>query len=547
MISISEAHRPLSSEETFQFSSPEPVKKNLSLLTKLNSVCRSASTTDTCSTPGLSLTTANSESGENDADRFSDLCSDIENVTPKANKYAKSAAIHTFPKKKAKSKLITDRFVPSRKTSRLNLALTPSHEHNSQTGESKNINIASIAEEEPNFSLQCLYKNLVLGYDNNLKLLPTQDSIFANNNIFRYRDENHPSPLSQQHYIQQPLMNCDKVLSMYQSTTRKVPKTPFKVLDAPALQDDFYLNLLDWSSQNVLGVGLSSCVYLWSSHTGKVAKLCDLGASDSVTSLTWAPTGDQICVGTNSGEVQIWDSTKLKKVQTLSGHSSRVSAAAWSTSLLASGSRDQSILYRDLRLPSNYISRLTNHTQEVCGLKWSFDGQQLASGGNDNKVYIWSVHSNNPVTRFSEHKAAVKALAWSPHQHGLLATGGGTADKTIRFWNTLQSTQVNCIETDSQVCNLIYSKNSKELVSTHGYSQNQIILWKYPTMEKVTTLTGHSYRVLYLAMSPDGQTIVTGAGDETLRFWNLFPSAKENSHHSTQTTSKLMPSRFDLR
>lgn len=28
---------------------------------------------------------------------------------------------------------------------------------------------------------------------------------------------------------------------------RKISKTPFKILDAPALQDDFYLNLLDWS------------------------------------------------------------------------------------------------------------------------------------------------------------------------------------------------------------------------------------------------------------------------------------------------------------
>lgn len=46
-------------------------------------------------------------------------------------------------------------------------------------------------------------------------------------------------------------------------------------------------------------------------------------------------------------------------------------------------------------------------------------------------------------------------------------------------------------------------------------------------MEKVSTLTGHTYRVLYLAMSPDGSTIVTGAGDETLRFWNAFPSKNE--------------------
>lgn len=52
-------------------------------------------------------------------------------------------------------------------------------------------------------------------------------------------------------------------------------------------------------------------------------------------------------------------------------------------------------------------------------------------------------------------------------------------------------------------------------------------------MQRLATLTGHSYRVLYLAMSPDGSTIVTGAGDETLRFWNVFPSkAEEDKAHS---------------
>jgi hypothetical protein len=53
--------------------------------------------------------------------------------------------------------------------------------------------------------------------------------------------------------------------------TRKVPKVPFKVLDAPALQDDFYLNLVDWSSQNVLAVALGPSMYLWSACTAKVS------------------------------------------------------------------------------------------------------------------------------------------------------------------------------------------------------------------------------------------------------------------------------------
>lgn len=43
------------------------------------------------------------------------------------------------------------------------------------------------------------------------------------------------------------------------------------MLDAPELQDDFYLNLVDWSAQNVLAVGLGSCVYLWSACTSQVS------------------------------------------------------------------------------------------------------------------------------------------------------------------------------------------------------------------------------------------------------------------------------------
>ncbi|XP_061358155.1 B-type cell cycle switch protein ccs52B-like [Gastrolobium bilobum] len=130
------------------------------------------------------------------------------------------------------------------------------------------------------------------------------------------------------------------------------------------------------------------------------------------------------------------------------------------------------------------------------------------------------------VWRWNLFMLSLIIIAWSPHQSNLLVSGGGTADRCIRFWNTTNGHQLNCVDTESQVCNLAWSKNVNELVSTHGYSQNQIMVWKYPSLAKVATLTGHSMRVLYLAMSPDGQTIVTGAGDETLRFWNVFPSMK---------------------
>lgn len=48
----------------------------------------------------------------------------------------------------------------------------------------------------------------------------------------------------------------------------------------------------------------------------------------------------------------------------------------------------------------------------------------LASGGNDNKLLVWDHKSTNegsPVQTYTDHQAAVKAIAWSPHHHGLLA------------------------------------------------------------------------------------------------------------------------------
>lgn len=67
---------------------------------------------------------------------------------------------------------------------------------------------------------------------------------------------------------------------------------------------------------------------------------------------------------------------------------------------------------------------------------------------------MWNQLSTQPVLRYCEHTAAVKAIAWSPHLHGLLASGGGTADRCIRFWNTTTNSHLSCIDTGSQVAYL---------------------------------------------------------------------------------------------
>ena len=88
-----------------------------------------------------------------------------------------------------------------------------------------------------------------------------------------------------------------------------------RMLDAPDIVDDYYLNLLDWGSSNVLSIALNNTVYLWNAANGSTSELVtiddDLGP---VTSVSWAPDGQHIAIGLNSSDVQLWDSTSNKLV-----------------------------------------------------------------------------------------------------------------------------------------------------------------------------------------------------------------------------------------
>eukprot|EP00172_Hildenbrandia_rubra_P001279 Plantae.Rhodophyta-Hildenbrandia_rubra.ctg18254.p1 GENE.Plantae.Rhodophyta-Hildenbrandia_rubra.ctg18254~~Plantae.Rhodophyta-Hildenbrandia_rubra.ctg18254.p1 ORF type:complete len:405 (-),score=61.46 Plantae.Rhodophyta-Hildenbrandia_rubra.ctg18254:230-1291(-) len=326
---------------------------------------------------------------------------------------------------------------------------------------------------------------------------------------------------------------------------RHIPSAPEKILDAPDLLNDYYVNLLSWSQDNVLAVGLGAKVYVWSAATGKIDELCDLG-TDAVTSVEWMPGRSILSVGTGGCEVQLWDVERMAMKRNMKSHTGRVGALSWNGPILSSGSRDSTIHNHDVRIPGHHVSTLAAHTQEVCGLKWSPNGTQLASGGNDNLLAIWDQQQQSvwsPSHELRQHTAAVKALAWCPWQTNLLATGGGAADRHLRFWNTQTGACLNSVDTNSQVCSVLWSPHAKELVTGHGYSQNQLTVWKYPTLSRMAELKGHTSRVLHLALSPDGQTVCSAAADETVRFWKVFASENSTSRRArskgTLSSSKL--------
>lgn len=229
----------------------------------------------------------------------------------------------------------------------------------------------------------------------------------------------------------------------------------------------------------------------------------------------------------------------------------------------------------------NYPNNLTDVNSEINNRSSiPYNSNNL---NRSNSALIWSINERNTVSEYSNsnlnsnnnsiiplinnnvnqitpkftssiHEAAVKAIDWCPWDKNLLVTGAGSKDKTIKFWNTEKFTMINSINTESQVCNVLFHPFEKEIISSHGFSpsginNNSVCLWKYPSMNKIAELNGHLSRVHFMAMSPDASTIVSGAGagDESLRFWKIGDTKKPKKSNDLNEFSNFMSSNYSLR
>lgn len=405
-----------------------------------------------------------------------------------------------------------------------------------------NLKLRTIEEEENNFP-PCnkkINKNYI--FSNNQKRKKKAMAEFTEKRIPNVLKFSSPAPKQQKYPLESnPLITpffIEEEIMGKKPNIKEIPSKPIKTLDAPFLEDDFYLNLLDWSSKNYLSVILGNALFLYNHENSQVTRLIAKSVPPYPTSTIFDPTGVNLALGNTDGTLEIYDINRQACLFAQKQHLNRITSLAWTKNpyLLATGSKDHLIRVLDFRLsPMNATVRsFADHKQEVCSLKWSNDGQYLASGGNDNKICIFSLKKDTPELKYEGHTAAVKALAWNNQNRGVLLSGGGTCDTSIKAWNTLSNQIIKETVTGSQVCNLLFSKTTNEFVSSHGFEKNEIVVWNYEDYEKRTILRGHNNRVLFLCMSPDGRYIASGAGngDETVKIWDIFPEIKDNSNNS---------------
>lgn len=316
---------------------------------------------------------------------------------------------------------------------------------------------------------------------------------------------------------------------------RKVNQSPERILDCPEFFDDFYLNLIAWNKRNVLAIALNQAVYLWNGDSGDVLQLLDYSEQPlmKITSVMWSDDNFHISVGFEQGFMEVWDTETMKKIRKMHGlEKSRIGVQSWLCNLIASGNKDGMIKINDVRVKNHVIQSWDDHHHglEVCGLAYRSDGLQLASGGNDNSMVVWDTRMSQPQFVKRQHQAAVKALSWNPDISTLLASGGGSNDQKIHFWNTNSGIRVNTIDTGTQISSLHWGQstnNKREIVATGGEPKNAISVYNYENRLKVAEIiNAHESKIISSQLSPDETTLCTIGGDENLKFFKVFDSKK---------------------
>ena len=109
-------------------------------------------------------------------------------------------------------------------------------------------------------------------------------------------------------------------------------------------------------------------------------------------------------------------------------------------------------------------------------------------------------------------------MAFSPD--GTKLASGSRDDGTIRLWDVQTGENIATLERHMKVVEFVaYSPNGKILAS--GAYDGTVKLWSAGTGENTATLTGHTGATISGTFSPDGRILASGSRDNAVKLWDV--------------------------
>jgi len=256
------------------------------------------------------------------------------------------------------------------------------------------------------------------------------------------------------------------------------------------------------------------------------------GHLEGELTVAFSPNGRYLASAGADDTVLLWDVVDGSLRRAFDGHTDWICRVAFSPNgrHLASCSADQTIrVWTDVDGPARHV--LTGHTGGVNRVAFSPDSTLLASASDDRTARLWRLDSGTARAVLHGHHSFVTHAEFSPD--GARLATAAHVDTTIRLWNPHETAEPVAHHARSDHLNTVAFSPDGTVLAAGGGNGGDATLWTVADGTLHQSLQGRDwslfeatfealnpYYVRCVAFSPDGRTLATVVGDQSVRLWN---------------------------
>ncbi|KAI5852995.1 WD40-repeat-containing domain protein [Morchella snyderi] len=181
----------------------------------------------------------------------------------------------------------------------------------------------------------------------------------------------------------------------------------------------------------------------------------------------------------------------------------------------------------------SYILKQQGHFDAMNSLVYSPDGRRIITTADDGKIKVWDAQSGFCIVTFTEHTSGVTACEFAKRGNVLFTA---SLDGSVRAWDLIRYRNFRTFTAPSRLqFSSLAVDPSGEVICAGSLDSFDIHLWSVQTGQLLEQLSGHEGPVSTLSFAPNGQNLVSGSWDRTVRIWNIFSRTQTSEPLQQQT------------